>query len=166
MQAAKARDGMYNLVWPEKSPKKLIAEFSNQTAAQVAAVAREKREKRNAQKGGEAVITNRDRDRVLERQQEKDKLAQETKLRAQLKEREIKAGSPRASGAGSAEGKQVRGRTEEKPPVTLDQLFRKTDFGPKLYWLPVSEQQAKEARAKKTAPLHHDPQENANVVME
>jgi hypothetical protein len=49
---------------------------------------------------------------------------------------------------------------KKTPPVTLDQLFRKTAFSPKLYWLPVSEEKAKEAKEREAAhhqvePAHH-----------
>ena len=36
-------------------------------------------------------------------------------------------------------------------PLTLDDLFRKTDTKPSLYWLPLTEQQAAERAAKHEA---------------
>lgn len=32
-------------------------------------------------------------------------------------------------------------RTEEEPPKTLDDLFRKTEVTPHIYWLPLTEEQ-------------------------
>lgn len=37
---------------------------------------------------------------------------------------------------------------EEKPPVTLDDLFRKTKTEPAVYWLPVSAQRVERLRAR------------------
>ncbi len=39
-------------------------------------------------------------------------------------------------------------QVQEAPPPTLDDLFRKTSTKPCLYWLPLTEEQAIERKAK------------------
>lgn len=62
---------------------------------------------------------------------------------------------------------QDEDKSEEQPPVTLEDLFRKTDSLPKLYWLPLSPEQiaakqkvrASQAPAKTTPKVEEKPPE-------
>ena len=50
----------------------------------------------------------------------------------------VSAAQVEAEVAGGGEG-------EEEPPIILDDIFRKTDAKPSLYWLPLSEEEVSRA---------------------
>lgn len=50
----------------------------------------------------------------------------------------VSAAQVEAEVAGGGDG-------EEEPPIILDDIFRKTDAKPSLYWLPLSEEEVSQA---------------------
>ncbi|CAM9166968.1 unnamed protein product, partial [Choristocarpus tenellus] len=60
----------------------------------------------------------------------------------------LAAGVVRGRGAPGRAAELVAKEVEEEPPLSLDEIFRKTEETPSLYWLPLSEEEVGERRKK------------------
>lgn len=124
--AEQARLALNNLTWPASNPKQLSVDFSSMDEI-VDVIEHDGKVKTSSSNGDRVAI-------------EKERKIREWDLH-KLNEKE---GAVTTNGKGGASRRKEEEASSQGPPKTLDDLFRKTNAVPFIYWLPLSQEQVGE----------------------
>lgn len=163
--AERARQALNNLTWPASNPKQLNVDYSdmdelihymNNTSSDLP-VSSSKSGKTNGEEKGSRDRGEREKDREREREKKVrewdiPKLEKEAqngkKSSSSSSSSQRKTEEKGGGGKSEKESRKVKESESEKaaaadqtPPKTLDDLFRKTNTTPFIYWLPLTEEQ-------------------------
>lgn len=128
--AEQARLALNNLTWPASNPKQLSVDFSSMDEI-VDVIEHDGKVKINP-----SSSSNGDRVAI-----EKERKIREWDLH-KLNEKD--GGAVTTNGKGGASRRKEEEEMSQGPPKTLDDLFRKTNAAPFIYWLPLSQEQVAE----------------------
>lgn len=135
-EAEQARQALHNINWPASNPKQLSVDFSSMDDI-VSIIESDGK----VTVSGKAAATNGDENRG----RDKDRKVREWDL-PKLKDAEAAAATTNGGKATSNNRSSSGGKNamDVEPPKQLEDLFRKTNASPSIYWLPLSEEQVLE----------------------
>ena len=145
-QSAKdAREGLNHITWPQSNPKQLHVDFSNMDDINFVCKHNDLPHLKH-QNGDRDLKKNNITENSAELISESSKIAKNIrewdipKLAAQATEKRSNGDRTVIKGEDEPR-KKLKTSEDDKPPKTLDDLFRKTETTPHIYWLPLTEEQ-------------------------
>jgi apoptotic chromatin condensation inducer in the nucleus len=164
--AERARQALNNLTWPASNPKQLNVDFSDMdelihymnNSSSDLPVSSSKSGKTNGEEKGSRDRGEREKDREREREKKVrewdipklEKEAQNGKKSSSSSSSSQRKTEEKGGGGKSekesrkvkeVESEKTEAAVDQTPPKTLDDLFRKTNTTPFIYWLPLTEEQ-------------------------
>lgn len=148
-QSAKdAREGLNHITWPQSNPKQLHVDFSNMDDITFVCKHNDLPHLKHHHNGD----NNREVKKLIENSNSPELISESSKIAKNIREWDIpklaaqatdkRSNNDRTVTKGDDEPrKKLKTGDDDKPPKTLDDLFRKTVTTPHIYWLPLTEEQ-------------------------